>query len=281
MRVLIVPNAANPRAVEAARDLAPWLEESGARPALVADDADATGLDRFAVNPTDVGEPALAVALGGDGTILKTVHILGPVGTPVLGVNLGRRGFLSGTKADGMREAVTAALAGEARVELRATLEARVSIGGREAGRYIALNEVYVGRGPSGRATEIDVAVNGKHLARYMCDGVVVASPTGSTAYALSAGGPILAPDVSGLVVVPVAPHALAARPLVIGPSDAVEVTLRKSAGEACVTVDGDVMPCRLPLEKVEVWRGEHDVKLVKLGGRDFYDVLRAEFLGG
>ncbi|TLM73167.1 MAG: NAD(+)/NADH kinase, partial [Actinobacteria bacterium] len=201
---------------------------------------------------------------------------------PVLGVNLGRLGFMVGALADDLRDAVETALAGEARIERRATLSAEVQVGGREAGTYRALNEVFVGRGPSGRAVRAGVSVNGTLLDTFTCDGVAVATPTGSTAYALSAGGPLLAPDVSGLLVVPVCAHTLRARPIVVAASDTVEISFPDpSRAGACVMVDGDSVPCRQSVERVAVTRGAHDVSLVKLGGRDFYEVCRDEFFGG
>ncbi len=281
VRVLIVPNTANQRAVDAARELAEWLGSEGIQTVMTQPDADSCGLSDLGVGATEVGEPGLAVALGGDGTILKAVHVLGSANTPVLGVNLGRRGFLSGASAGSLQEAVASALAGDVVQERRATLHVRLWVGGRDSGGYIALNEVYVGRVASGRAVSLAISVSGKELMRFAGDGVVVATPTGSTAYALSAGGPVLAPDVCGNVVVAVAPHSLSTRPLVVGPSDVVEISLAGGErGEACVTVDGDAVPCRQPLDRVEVCRGEHEVLLVKLGGRDFYDVMRSEFLG-
>lgn len=281
MRVLLVPNVHNPVACATATELASWLAAEGFEPVLVADDAQACGLTDFRVAASDVGEPALVVALGGDGTILKAVHSLPEVEVPILGVNLGRLGFLTGAAAGSVRSAVGEALSGDARVERRATLLARVEMEGRTVGEYRALNEVFVGRGSS-RVVAFEMSVNGTLVTRTRADGYIVASATGSTAYALSAGGPILAPDVTGMVVVPVAPHTLAARALVVGPSDTVEVRLPDPGrADACVVVDGDSKPCRRALERVTVSRGPHDVLLVKLGGRDFYEVAAREFLGG
>jgi NAD+ kinase len=282
MRVLLVPNTANPVAVSAATELAAWLSGAGAEPVLVTEDAEMCELGAHAVVPSAVGEPTLTVALGGDGTILKAVHMLGPVEAPVLGVNLGRLGFMSGARAETLRESVEAALAGEGRIERRTTLEATVRMDGREVGRYRALNEVHVGRGTTMRVIDLELSVNGTVMTRMRCDGMVVATPTGSTAYALSAGGPIVAPDVACAVVVPVAPHTLAARAIVVGSSDRVDLVLPNPARrDALVSVDGALAPCRRDVESISVVRGEHDVLLVKLDGRDFYEVARDEFLRG
>jgi len=177
---------------------------------------------------------------------------------------------------------VTAVLTGDARVERRQTVQAQLDVGGRGAGHYHALNEVFVGRGGGARVVELEVTVNGTRLWRVACDGMLVATPTGSTAYALSAGGPLLAPEVRGMLLVPVAPHTLMTRPLVLGPSDVVEITSPNPArANACITIDGDPVPCRAALDRVTVTVGEHDVRLLKLDGRGFYEVLADKMLGG
>ncbi|MDP2300371.1 MAG: NAD(+)/NADH kinase [Coriobacteriia bacterium] len=281
MRILLVPNPANRRSVESVAVVSARLTALGYEPILVSTDAEACGVPELGVPRAEIGEPEMAVALGGDGTMLKTVHMLGVSEVPVLGINLGRLGFLSGADGDALDSALDAALAGEARVERRQTIEAALEIGGRAVGTYRALNEVFIGRGGGSRGVELELAVNGVTVGRYVCDGVIVATPTGSTAYALSAGGPLVSPDVRGMVLVPVAPHALGVRPMVLGPGDVVRVTCPNPArAEACVSVDGDQLPCRTVLGSVEVSVGGHDVRLMKLDGRDFYDVLAQTFLG-
>lgn len=281
VRVLVVPNPANPRSVEATRTVAQQLAAMGFEPLLAADDAEQCGLPLHGVQRAAIGQPGLAIALGGDGTILKAVHLLGPSDTPVLGINLGRLGFLSAAGGDELIAAVEAGLAGEARIERRQTIEAQVLAGGRPAGRYRALNEIFIGRSGVSRGVELELSVNGQRLYRFVCDGAVVATPTGSTAYALSAGGPIVSPDVRGMLFVPVAPHSLVARPLVCGSGDVITISCPNPArADACVSVDGDMLPCRSALDRVEIAVGEHDVRLMNLGGSDFYAALNRAFLG-
>jgi len=280
VRVLLVPNPANPRSVEATARTAEWLSSAGYEAVLVSDDAEACGLAHNGVSRLELGTPELVVALGGDGTILKAVHILGETETPILGINLGRLGFLSGADGDDLIEALTSALAGEVKVERRQTLSVVVDVGGRRAGSYQALNELFVGRGHAGRAVELQIDVNGVTVGRFLADGVIVSTPTGSTAYSLSAGGPLVSPDVRGMVIVPVAPHTLSARALVVGQGDCVEITCPNPARcDACVTIDGDQVPCRTVLDGVTVTVGEHDVRLLRLDGRGFFEVLSTTFL--
>jgi NAD+ kinase len=281
VRVLLVPNAANAKALEAARELATWLAGSGLEPVLTREDAQAADLEGFGVSRAEVGIPALVVALGGDGTILKAVHVVGEVESPILGVNFGRLGFLTGARAEHMRVAIESALAHEARLERRVTLRVDIVMEGRILGRYRALNEVFFGRGSSARVVTLEVLANGRRLVRFNGDGVVVATATGSTAYALSAGGPIVAPDVNGLVVAPVAAHTLAVRPLVVSTSTVIEMELPDPVrAAACVTIDGEPVPCRQNVSRVVVTQGSTDVVLVRHEGREFFDVAAEEFFG-
>lgn len=282
MRVLLVPNPRNQVALAATVELATWCVARGLEPVLESADAAACELEEFGVSAAELGEPALAVALGGDGTMLKAVHLFGDVDVPLLGVKFGRLGFLSGARSETMREAVEAALSGDVRIERRATLSAELVMEGRSVGTYRALNEVVVSRGATGRVVAFDLAIDGHRVLSTTADGLIVATATGSTAYALSAGGPVIAPTFGGMVVVPVAPHTLHARAIVTDPAATVEVSLPDpSRSDACVVVDGDVRPRRRAIERVIVTRGAHDVSIVKLEGRDFYETVASEFFGG
>lgn len=243
-------------------------------------DADECGLPELGVPRVEARQVDLAVALGGDGTMLKAVHIIGTSDVPLLGVNLGRLGFLSGAESEHLEQALAAALAGEARVERRSMLEADVMVGGKQAGVFFALNEVYVGRSGAARAVELEVAVNGTRLWRLVCDGIVIATATGSTAYALSAGGPIVSPEVRGTIIVPIAPHALGVRPVVAAASDVVEVSCPNPArADACLTVDGDEVPCRRSLERIRATSGSREAALLKIDGEDFFKVVAEKLL--
>jgi len=282
VHVLVVPNPNNPHAVQATAELAIWFASRGIDMMLETSDAIAVDLPQCAVSAAEIGLPTLVVALGGDGTILKAVHLLGDVEVPLLGVKYGRLGFLSGARPENMREAIESALVGEARIERRATLAAQVVMDGRTVGTYRALNEVVVSRGASGRVVVFDLAIDGRSVNRLRADGLIVATATGSTAYALSAGGPVVSPGFGGMVVVPVAPHTLLARAMVTDPAETVEITLPEpSRSDACVVVDGDMKPCRRVIESVRVSRSSHDVLLIKHDGHDFYRSVSSEFFGG
>lgn len=279
MRVLIVPNTDNADALSAAHDLVGWLRAWGHEPLMLAGDAEAAGEPSLAVEPCVEGL-ALVVALGGDGTILRAVHALDGEAAPVLGVNLGRLGFLTGADAGELRQAVASALAGEVNVDTLTMLDAEVeTASGTESFR--ALNEVFIGRGGGGRAVELVVSVNSEELLRFVCDGIIVATPSGSTAYALSVGGPVVAPSVCGTLLVPVGAHTLAQRPFVLGPDTVVEVECpNPQRAEARAIVDG-VPVADDGFQRVTVRRGKHEVRLLRPHGRHFYEVVRRKFLGG
>jgi len=279
MRIHLVPNTDNPRACVAVRTLAAALGADGH--AVTATVADALACD-VEVTAGIAADADLVVALGGDGTILKAAHLLAGADVPIFGVNLGRLGFLCGADDADPLASVRAALAGEGREERRNTLRAEVTHGGRMSGTHHALNEVFVGRSPGGRAVDIAVAVDGEPFARWLCDGVIIATPTGSTAYALSAGGPIVAPDLRAVLVVPVGAHSLAVRPLVLGEAARVSITLEDAGrADACVVVDGDLVPCRSSLDRVEITMGADDVRLVRVDARSFIATTRDAFLKG
>lgn len=280
MRVLIVPNTDNGAAVSAAAELASWLTARGDEPLMLPEDALAVGRRELALSTHAAPAPGLVIALGGDGTILRAVHALDGEEVPVLGVNLGRLGFLTGTDVAEMREVVGAALSGEVRTDRLATLTIEVEADGRTR-TFSALNEVFVGRGAGARAVELAIAVDGAELMRFYCDGLICATPTGSTAYALSVGGPILAPSVSGTLLVPVGAHTLQQRPVVLGPDETVDLTCPNPArSDACVVVDGIQHACER-LGRVRVARGSREVPLVRPHGQHFYEVVRRKFLGG
>lgn len=279
MRIHLVPNGDNPLACSTATLLAEELPADGHVVTLAPGDGVACGLDG---RTGSAGEAELVVALGGDGTVLRAAHQLAGADVPVLGVNLGRLGFLCGTDGDDPLGAVRAAAAGQGREERRATLSITVTLGGRASGTHEALNEVFVGRGAGSRAVELEMAVDGERLGRWVCDGIIVATPTGSTAYALSAGGPFVSPEMRALVVVPVGPHSLCARPFVLAEGSVVTLTLPDPArADACVTVDGDMLPCRSALERVEVTLGARDIRLLRMDGAGFAASVRETFLSG
>ena len=249
----------------------------------------------------------LVIVLGGDGTLLRAAELARPAGTPLIGVNLGHIGFLAEAEPDGLTQTVDRLLAGDYRVEERMTLDVVARANGTHIASTWALNEVSVEKAARERMVEVVIEVDGRPLSRWGCDGVVCATPTGSTAYAFSAGGPVVWPEVEALLMVPLAAHALFARPLVVSPRSVLAVELVREVGEPAraeahgAGADGEagglaseraVLWCDgrrrfdlSPGARIEVRRGELPVLLARVhdlggapAGGEFTDRLVAKF---
>lgn len=272
MKVLIVPSAVG-EVAEAARYLASRLVISGID-ALVQDPQTP---ERLSV-PVD--ELALVVCMGGDGTFLRAAHLVDFASVPMLALNYGTLAFLAGNPERDDVELITSALAGDMVFEHRSTADITVTQADGRVMTMTALNEVAYTRGRSGRVVEYRYGINGITIAQLKADGLVVATPTGSTGYALSAGGPIVSPAYTGLVVVPVAPHALNTRAIVLAPSDVLEVVMDASRSrDASLFVDGAMIDVD-QVSSIEVCRGAHDLLLARGGDAFFRNVSRV-FFGG
>jgi len=263
-------------AIALAREVAGWLRSEGHDVRVPASDAPTVGDsgvadDRFA-DGLDV-----AVSIGGDGTMLRTVGLVARAGVPVLGINRGHLGYLTNVEAEHWRTALAHVLAGDFRTEERMTLD--VTVCGAEApgsSPLIALNDAVVEKSEAGHTVRVAVAISGQHAISYAADALIVSTPTGSTAYNLSAGGPVVSPNLRALVVTPVAAHSLFGRPLVVGPGEVVRVAVE--GGDAVLGVDG-VHCARLTSgDVVECRESATPARLVTLGGRDFWEVVTAKF---
>lgn len=218
--------------------------------------------------------PDLVVSLGGDGTTLKAAQLAHAADAPLLGINLGRLGYLTEVESGHERDAVDAVLDGAYEVEQRMMLACRAS---EPESSYVGLNEVLVERSTRHRLVRLEVRIGGERLAAFNSDGVIVATPTGSTAYALSAGGPIVSPRAECMVVVPVSAHMMFARPFVLAPDEIVEITVDGGEQEASLALDGAI-GCDLgPGSTVQVQRHPRALKLVRLGGPGFLERLRTK----
>jgi len=227
------------------------------------------------------GSPVdLLLALGGDGTMLRASRLAIGFGLPVFGVNTGRLGFLTTTPEKELEAGVNAVLDGQALVERRFTLSATVKgAGGETFGPFDALNDVVVHHSGAARVTPIRLTVERpegeEEIGSFTGDGVILASPTGSTAYSLSAGGPIVAPDVECMVVTPICPHSLSVRPLVVRSQERVTVTGLDPGHSLQLTIDGQVEREIGSEDTVVVSKGEHEVALIRLQGQTFLDTMR------
>jgi NAD+ kinase len=216
------------------------------------------------------------LTLGGDGTLLRGARIIAPHPVPIIGVNLGRLGFLTCCNVDQLSNGLMRFARGDYAAETRMALEARVfNVHGVQRQQWIALNDVVLHKGGFARVVGLHVAANGEPIATYAADGVVLSTPTGSTAYSLSAGGPVVYPTLETIVVTPVSAHTLAIRPVILPAS--VDVTLRSddSVQELLVTVDGQVGTTFFPGETLSIRRAHGDVLIIRFPGTSFFTTLR------
>ncbi len=273
--------------MDLSRRVRTWADAHGASLRLLDEDAvilaeQAPGV--ATVRPDEFGDGLdLCVSLGGDGTMLRAVQLTAEAEVPVLGINAGQLGYLTEVDPDHLEETLDAWLAGEARIQERMLLEIGVHPSPDEPAPCgpvlyeLALNEVVVVAATNTRSVTIDASISGRHFTRYMADGVIVATPTGSTAYSLSAGGPIVEPEFEALLVTPVAPHMVFDRSLVLAPSTEVRLTV---AGyrDGLVAVDGRAIATLTPGGYITCRASDRRARFVVRGDRDFHTILKEKF---
>jgi NAD+ kinase len=226
--------------------------------------------------------PNFVIVLGGDGTLLSTARCVAHADIPILGVNLGSLGFLTEVKQEEIERALEEVDAARSyELSLRPMLHCQVQRDGRCVASHEALNEVVMNQSAVARITDFEVRVNGNFVANYKADGLIISTPTGSTAYSLAAGGPILSPEVSGFVITPVASHALTNRPLVVKDTAVIEARILLTREQAFLTVDGQVGTPLRENDVVICRKSQYNVKLFKFAGRSFFDVLRTKLKWG
>ncbi|MCL2680401.1 MAG: NAD(+)/NADH kinase [Coriobacteriia bacterium] len=267
--IALVVNDYDERALRAAETLRDWCAQHGVQ-----------------VQACQQGCSAdLVVALGGDGTILHAVHQLGSYDIPILGVKFGRLGFLSGAPANELIAAVEAALQGRVEIEQRAMLAVAAWSKEKCLGQFTAFNEALLGRNAQAAIVISRLVINGHLVYQQQGDGIIAATATGSTAYALSAGGPILSPSFRGIALVPLASHSLVSRPIVTAPKDVVRIELPDpSHAGVTLAIDGKAVlnngESDHPLTHIDIALSTQSVSLVKTSSRLFFDTLASEFFG-
>jgi len=279
-RVGLVVNPNRPAAITLGRRLLAVLKRR--RVAVVADEAAAARLGAVVAVPRKelFRRSDCLIVLGGDGTLLSVVPFAAGRPVPVLGINVGRLGFLTDTPPEEALGAVDALLRGRYETEARLMLRAEVIRGGRRLSAHQALNDVVINKSVLARIIELETRVDGKYLCTYKGDGLIVATPTGSTAYSLSAGGPIVEPGVGVMLLSPICPHTLTNRPMVLDDDAQVEVVLRSNE-DVAVTLDGREGVTLLDGDLVRIRRCANRVTLARVSGRTYFDVLRSKLHWG
>lgn len=257
-------------------ELAQFLAREGCEVFVERDTASATGLAHFAaLDVAQIGHQCdLCLVVGGDGTMLGIGRQLAPHDVPLIGINLGRLGFMTDIPFDRYREVLRPMLQGLYEEESRSLIQGRVIRDGRCVFDTLAMNEVVVNRGAASGMVELRVEVDGRFVANQRADGLIVSTPTGSTAYSLSAGGPILHPSIPGWVLVPIAPHTLSNRPIVL--SDNSEITIEIVSGrDASASFDTQTVASLLHGDRVTVRRSVHRTRFLHPRGWSYFDTLR------
>lgn len=274
-RLGLVANCTKPQAASVVRRVARRARSLGLE--LIAD-ADTAGLVEGieAVSTAVMARRSdMVIALGGDGTLLRVARELGAHSVPVLGINIGRLGFLTAISEAGIGKALGDVAAGRFILSPRPLLDGAVLRAGRIVERFQAVNDVVVRTGTSSRMVSLDVAINGVMVSSYFCDGIIVASPSGSTGHSLSAGGPILSPETRAFVISLICPHSLSSRPLVVPDQRLISVLVSQCSGEVILSADGQFSRRLCQGDTVSVRRSRRVAHFVYLMDHDHFAVLR------
>jgi NAD+ kinase len=269
-------------AADVVRELVRWLKARGCEVSVDAATGAFAGEGvRVAQEPDWPRDVELLVVLGGDGTLLAAARLVGGLGVPILGVNLGRLGFLTATTLTELYPTLLRVLAGDVTAEERLVLAASVTRDGNVLGEYLALNDVVIAKGALGRLVELEVSADGQFMTAYRADGLIIATPTGSTAYNLSADGPILFPTMDAIVLTPICSHALTNRPIVLPTTIELEVRLSAERTEVALWPDGQLGLVLGGKDVVRVRRAGARIRLVRDPQKTYFQVLRTKLKWG
>jgi len=269
-----------PESVEILRKLLPWLKQRGFETVVDSDIASVlniTGCPR----PQIPARSDMIIVLGGDGTMLSVCRLVGEQETPILGVNIGGLGFLTEVRKEEIYDVLGKVLEGGCPVEERIMLEAHVFRNNKSVADYVAMNDVVVNKGALARIIDLETYIDRDYVTTFKADGLIVSTPTGSTAYALSAGGPILYPTLKSIILAPICPHMLTNRPIVLPDNVLIEMVLRSSAEDVFLTVDGQVGFSLNLSDIIEVKKSPFKTKLLTPCGKNYFQILRAKLKWG
>lgn len=275
----IVSKPAKPELTEIVPEALRWFAAHGYR-VYIDEQTAVYSTNEFVVPRAEIAQyqPEFVLALGGDGTLLSVARAIGPAEIPLLAVNLGSLGFLTEVRLDDLYSTLESVVEGRCPVESRSLLDCRLIRDGDEVGHYHALNDAVI-KSTVARLIGFELCINNAPVVQYKADGVIVATPTGSTAYSLAAGGPVLMPSVEAILLTPICPHSLTHRPLVVSDGDCISVRL-ESGSDGVLSVDGQVGMLVSQGDRLECRKADYRVKLLRMH-RPFFDVLRSKLQWG
>jgi NAD+ kinase len=280
-KIGLVANVQKEHAVKVAQELITWFDKKGVEVFVPANSSEYDWEKAQILSDETASSLGCILVLGGDGTLLSAARNYASIGIPILGINLGQLGFLTSLEVPDLYHGLELLLAGKYTVEERMMLEATVIRAGQVVDCFYALNDVVVTKGAFSRMIRLQVHISGRYIDMYPADGLIISSPTGSTAYSLSAGGPIVAPDLEAMILTPICPHTLYSRPVVVSPYQEVTVTLCTSQAEVMLTVDGQHGFRLQKQDQIKVKKAEIATHLIRFPGRSFFDVLREKLREG
>ncbi len=281
MRIGIIANLNRPDAVVAVNRVIDWCNKKEF-PVIISDDIKDSIHSNVKTSPQrELWKHAdIIVSLGGDGTMLTTVRVLDKNPRPILGINLGSLGFLTQIVPEKLEEALEKVAANDYSIEERMVLKTEM-INGDNLDSPYALNEVVVDKGSISRVINVSLYADGEYISSYKADGLLVATPTGSTAYSLAVGGPIINPVMQAMIVSPISPFSLTSRPIIFAPDIELEVRVRSEHGDTLLTIDGQVASSFSPTGTLKIRRAGHTAKFIKLAENSFYSILRQKLHWG
>jgi NAD+ kinase len=279
-RIGIICKPGRPEPLAILKELLPWLARKGCETFVDAETA--SSLDVRGFSRTEIAARAEVVfVLGGDGTMLSVSRLVAERGVPILGINLGTLGFITEINRDEIYGALERMLAGGCAEEERVMLDAAVYRGGAKTAEYTVLNDVVINKGALARIIDLEASVNGVYVTTFKADGLIIATPTGSTAYSLSAGGPILYPTLNCIVITPICSHTLTNRPIVLPDDFRIEMTLKTLSEDVYLTLDGQVGFSLRMDDVIGISKSAFRTRLLMPFERDYFKVLRTKLKWG
>lgn len=270
-RLGIIANSNKEKAVEYASRLAGWLSKRGVT--VFVEEEIAARMNMAGVSGRNLASAVdMLVVFGGDGTLLMAARLAMESDVPILGINMGGFGFMTVVNLDEMLDTMEVILGGKYRTSQRMMLS--LSVEGTE---HPALNDVVINRGDLSRMVNLETFVDGKYLSTFKADGLIISTPTGSTAYSLSSGGPIVMPELNSIIINPICPHTLTNRPIVLPPESLIEVVVWTKEGKASVTLDGQDLFILKSGDRVSVRKSKDHINLVESPHRDYLEILRTK----
>jgi NAD+ kinase len=279
-RIGIISKIGVPEPAELLKELLPWLRQKGHETLVDTETASVLNIEGFQRSQI----PSLSdviIVLGGDGTMLSTCRLVGDKEVPILGINIGGLGFITEVQVEKLYEIAEKILSGNCPVEERLMLKAQVLRHGALIAEYVVLNEVVVNKAALARIIDLETYINNSYVTTFKADGLIISTPTGSTAYSLSAGGPVLYPTLDNIIVTPICPHTLTNRAIVLPGDSKIEVILRSPTERVYLTLDGQVGFSVMQNDTIEVVKAPFKTKLLIPCDRDYFQILRKKLKWG